>query len=272
MKPPIPLTSNNELVIHFIGTGFAFTKRNYQNNLIIIKNDTHIVVDVGTKATQGLFEKGIKVSDIKTLLITHQHADHIGSLEEIALIGRYMTGKKPDLIIPKIMKRSLWTNSLKGGIAFNEYPILKIEDVFNMVYPKKNNSIARPTYEIDYKGINLKIFKTNHIPSNAKTLDEAYWSSGVLIDNRILFSGDTKFDRELLESFDDMFHPELIIHDCQFFTGGVHASYDELKTLPLEMKKRMLLSHYADNWKDFHPKDDGFLDFAYPDVLYKFQL
>jgi len=268
---PLKLTSNGELVLHFIGTGSAFTKKNFQNNLIIIKGNNHLVVDFGTKASQGLFEKGVKTEDIQGYLITHTHADHIGSLEEAALLGRYFTKRKPDLIIPKILEKILWNNGLKAGIAFNEDPPLTLKDLFNIIYPRKvtKDRYGRLTYHIKYKGIDLLIFKTNHIPSNG-SLSSSIWTSGIIIDERILFTADTKFDPELLETFDKFFNIELIIHDCQFFTGGVHAGYDELKTLPERLKKKMLLSHYADNWQNFHPENDGFIGFTKPDLLYIF--
>ena len=268
---PVPLRSeSDDLVLTFIGTGSAFTKKNYQNNLIVVKNDTHLIIDIGTKATQGLFEKGIKVADIKAYLVTHVHADHIGSFEEVALIGRYFTKQKPDLIIPPVLKDIFWENSLKGGIAYNEKPLLTLDDVFSVVTPRKLRKYPRPTYGINYKGIDVKIFKTNHIPGEAKTLEEAAWASGVIIDERVLFTADTKFDRAMLDDFDKMFDIELILHDCQFFTGGVHASYDELKALPDKYKKKMLLTHYADNWEQFKPENDGFMGFTQRDLRYSF--
>lgn len=267
---PLSLATTGELALHFIGTGSAFTKKNYQNNLIVMKKDTHLVIDFGTKASQGLYDKGVKVADIKAYLITHTHADHIGSMEEVALIGRYFTKSKPDLIIPKHLKKPLWDESLKGGLAFNENPKLEMDDLFNVIHPKKVQKSERPLYEMEYKGIDLKIFKTNHIPGDAPTWREAEWASGVLIDEKILFTADTKFDEELLTTFDQQYDLELIIHDCQFFPGGVHASYDQLKTLPEKMRKKTLLTHYADNWEQFTPENDGFLGFAKPDLLYTF--
>lgn len=269
---PIKLSFPDELVLHFIGTGSAFTKKNFQNNLIIVKNDTHLIIDFGTKASQGLFEKGIKVGDIKAYLVTHTHADHIGSFEEVALIGRYFTKIKPDLIIPALLRKPLWNDSLKGGLAFNENPMLTLDDCFNIITPKKIKSSERPLFHINYKGIDLKIFKTNHVPGTAPTWREAAWASGVLIDERVLFTADTKFDPDLIMEYDEKYNLELILHDCQFFKGGVHASYEELKTLPPKIRAKTLLTHYADNWDQFHPEEDGFLGFTKPDVYYKFDI
>lgn len=269
MKDKLELTGSG-LRLHFLGTGSAFTKKNYQNNLLVIKNDTHVMIDFGTMASQALMRKGHMVTDIQAFLVTHQHADHIGGMEEVALMGRYFAQKKPDLIIPNFFAKLLWKDSLKGGIAYNEKPHLKLKDVFNLIKAKQILGFDRPVYEIDYKGINFKIFKTNHIPGTAKTLKYAYWSSGVLIDDRILFTADTKFDLDLLEKFNEKFKLDLIIHDCQLFTGGVHASYEELKTLSKPLKNKMLLSHYGDNWEQFHPEEEGFIGFSSPDVYYCF--
>ena len=39
-----------------------------------------------------------------------------------------------------------------------------------------------------------------------------------------------------------------MFHDTQLYSGGVHASYEELMTLPDEVRKKMYLYHYGDNW------------------------
>lgn len=270
IKIPLKLTSKDRLTIHFLGTGSAFSKKNFQNNLILIKGKEHLMVDIGARASQVLYAKGLRVTDIRNYLITHQHADHIGGLEEVALMFRYFLKQKPDLIIPHTMEKEIWNETLKGGIAYNENPELKLKDIFNVINPKPQKSAERTTYEIKYKSFDLLLFKTNHIPDNAPTWKEAKWTSGLIIDKRILFSCDTKFDPEMIQYYNKKFNIEIIFHDCQFFTGGVHASYQELKTLPADIKKKILLTHYADNWESFNAKADGFMGFTSPDVYYIF--
>jgi len=71
-----------------------------------------------------------------------------------------------------------------------------------------------------------------------------------VIDDRVLFSGDTKFDPSMVADYTRLFPIETIFHDCQFFPpGGVHASIDELKGLPADLKAKMLLMHYGDDWE-----------------------
>jgi IS1 family transposase len=57
------------------------------------------------------------------------------------------------------------------------------------------------------------------------------------------------------------------------FTAGVHASLNELKTLPAHLKSRIVLMHYGDNWKTFEQEalDDGFQAWAKEEHLYRFQ-
>jgi len=111
----LPLSNEGQLSLFFIGVGSAFSKKHYQTNLLVIKGGTHVLVDCGTKTPQALFELGRSISDIKSFLITHSHADHIGGLEEAMLVNRYLTRKKPDIIVDRIYQHILWDHSLRGA-------------------------------------------------------------------------------------------------------------------------------------------------------------
>ncbi|MBI3259220.1 MAG: hypothetical protein HYZ54_07090, partial [Ignavibacteriae bacterium] len=67
------------------------------------------------------------------------------------------------------------------------------------------------------------------------------------VDNRIFISGDTKFDRELIDMYSN--RSEWMFHDSQINPNPVHACLPELKTLPEEITKKMFLMHYPDNAK-----------------------
>ena len=94
----------------------------------------------------------------------------------------------------------------------------------------------------------------------------------MIIDNKILYTSDTRFDLDLLESFDRKFKFETIFHDCQLFTAGIHASIDELSSLPARLKKKIVLMHYGDNWRDFRTqaKEAGFHSWAKQGHTYTF--
>ena len=60
------------------------------------------------------------------------------------------------------------------------------------------------------------------------------------------FRGDTMFDADYPIRFAKLV--EVMFHDTQLFFGGVHTSYQELMTLPEDVRKKMYLYHYGDNW------------------------
>ncbi len=103
--------------------------------------------------------------------------------------------------------------------------------------------------------------------------EDSFWSCGVILDDRILYTSDTRYDLELIMDIDDKLNLEYIFHDCQMFTGGVHASLDELCALPAEIRAKTVLMHYGDNWREFIPKAKkaGFHSWAKQNHFYTFK-
>lgn len=247
----VKLTNRGDLCLYFVGTGSAFTKILNQNNLLITKGEDHLLVDCGTKCSQALYSVGLPIAQVNNFLITHSHADHVGGLEEVQLFGRYVTQCKPTMVINKTYEKILWEQTLRGGSELSENTLLTFKDLWHSRRPKKLKGYPRETWETDIGGINIKMPRTMHFPDSATSWKQCAWSCAVIIDDRILFTSDTRFDRDLVQSFDEMFNFEVIFHDCQLFTAGIHASIEELSTLPDSLKKKMILMHYGDNWQDF---------------------
>lgn len=273
-KDSINLTNDGTLQFFFVGTGSAFNKTDFQNNLLVIKGQDHILIDCGTLCPFALTTYNTPLSKIHAILPTHSHADHIGGLEEMALSGRYIANRKPLMVITDEYKKILWENSLKGGCAYGETSrdgtFFTLEDYFELISPVQIKNSPRPVYETNLGSLNLKLFRTVHVPCPSKDWNQIFYSVGVLVDDRIFFSGDTMFDRQLLEELESSYKIECIFHDCQFYGGGVHASYNELKTLPQNIKSKIILCHYGENYKNYSPEKDGFAGFAKRGVYYNF--
>jgi hypothetical protein len=269
---PLPLATDGALELFFLGVGAAFTKRQYQTNLLIRKGPDHLMVDFGAKAPQAAHEVGLRVTDLTCFYITHSHADHVGGLEEVALSHRYISRSRPRMYITQGYEERLWTETLLGGCAANEDPPLRFSDYFDVHRPKPLDGMPRESYGFRVGGIEIAGFRTMHVPDSATHWRDCAWSTGVVIDGRVLFTGDTRFDPELLLSFDRVYDIEHIFQDCQFFTGGVHAGVDELVTLPPAIKKRMHLTHYGDNWEAFEDRirESGFAGRALQRTIYRF--
>ena len=281
----LPLTTDGHLRIVFIGTGSAFAKRRRQSNMLIIQGDHHVLIDCGTQGPLALNDVGLSVLKVRCYHPTHSHADHIGGMEEVALMNRYTpNAEKPDMIILRDYQDLLWSKSLAGGCESceaNQGRLLQLSDFFNILRPESIEIDGRKFWSYKYGPIELTIMRTRHFPDTAISVDESQWCSGVFINRRAWISGDTMFDADYPIRFSKM--AEVMFHDTQLFFGGVHASYQELNTLPDDVKSKMYLYHYGDNWDqpetwakgatDFtgEPAKDGFLGWAEQNVAYDFK-
>ena len=251
----LSLTNSGTLEAFWIGTGSAFAKKHNQTNLLLIKGDTHILVDFGMTGPRALKETaGLDPTDIGVLLPTHSHADHVGGVECLGLMNRYVgipLMKKPKLtvIINELYQEILWDRTLRGGMEWNEeteatHKLLTFPDFFNVVRPQWLRQQPREVWKINYHGIDMELFRTKHIPDTAPDWQGSFFSIGLFVDNRIFISMDTRFDTELIGLYAD--RSEIMFHDVQFHPEGVHAPLSSLRTLHPIIKSKMYLMHYPD--------------------------
>ncbi len=270
----IHLKNKGSLEFFFLGTGSAFSKKYSQTNLLIIKGDDHLLIDCGTLCPLAFSNYNTKLAAVDNLLVTHSHADHIGGIEEIALIAKYFTSKKVNVIITDAYKKILWNDSLRGGMSYGEFAdghSLDFDSYFNQIKPEKISNASRPMYHTTVGSIDIKMFRTKHIPNSNGDWKNSFFSCGVLVDEKVMFSGDTRFDRDLIDSMLDKYPTiETIFHDCQLFAGGVHAYYGDLKKLPSDIKQKMYLCHYGDAAEKYNPIKDGFAGFTEAGQYYNF--
>jgi mRNA degradation ribonuclease J1/J2 len=260
----LSLTNDGRLSIVFLGVGSAFSKKFFQTNLFVVKGSDHLLIDCGTRAPEALSLLGLSVMNVQNYFITHSHADHIGGLEEVMLMNRYAAKKRTNIVIEKKYEKILWEMSLRGGASFNEEhggKNLGFSDFWNSIRPSPLKGEDRELSEAKIGSISIKSFRTMHIPDSASGWKDSFYSCGLIIEDRILFTSDTRVDPDMVIGDDEKFEFDQIFHDCQFFKGGVHASLDELGALPEHIKKKTFLVHYADSVDGQKAKAEG-LGFA----------
>ncbi len=269
------LRNDGQLWVYFLGCGSAFSRRHYQTNLLIVKGEDHLLVDCGTSCSRALADAGLSVLDIQNVLITHSHADHVGGLEEMILMNRYVARRKPHIFITPRYQRILWNQSLRGGAEMNERHDgagLGFGDYWEITRPRPVPDRTREAHEFTVGSISVRTFRTRHYPEQAESWEDAMYSIGLVIDERIVFSGDTLFDPGLVDEVQPEGGAEHIFHDVQFFPGGIHASLDELAGLPEDVRRRTSLVHYGDNFEEHEGRiaELGFAGLTRQGAIYEF--
>ena len=266
----LELTNDGRLSVLFVGTGSAFSKRYFQTNVLIVKGEDHLLIDCGTLCPYALEKNyNLQLKQIDNLLLTHPHADHIGGVEELALVGRYVKKQKCNLVITDEFKQLLWDESLKGGLKVNEEGALNIDDYFVQIKPEKLQDEPFEMYETNIGSINVKLFRTKHVTCDVSGVFQI--SYGILIDDKVLFPSDTQFNPDQLNYLIGKYPVRVIFHDCDFpgYSEAVHASYAQLKTLPADVRKMMYLCHYNGSAEAINPEADGFRKLARAGVWYR---
>ena len=224
----------------FAGVGSAFTTNDYyQSNMVIETDDASkkLLIDCGGDIRHALKEIDINHRDIDGVYISHLHADHIGGLEWFAFSTYFDPAcERPTLYIVDELLDPLW-QSLRGGLQSYEGRVLELDSYFDIKTMSINDSFH-------WGGVEFCPIQTIHV-MNGNGILPCY---GLMLrldgGQQVFISTDTQFAPRQIEKFYAM--ADVIFHDCETlpFQSGVHAHFDDLKTLPDETKAKMWLYHY----------------------------
>lgn len=258
----------------FIGSGSAFTvgEENFQSN-VLLENDEKelLLIDCGVDARNALYALGLTYQDIHDVYISHLHGDHVGGLEWLGFTRKFATNcVKPNLYIHQSMVKDIWNNVLSGGLRSIQGEKVNLRTYFNL-HPIKKDTFV-------WKGLKFTLVETIHFFNNTKKAP----SFGLMFsaDNiKVLFTSDTQFCPDELMNYYKK--ADIIFQDCEtaFTKSGVHAHYNELKTLDQNIKEKMWLYHYNPGIRPEAVKDGfrGFVkrgqcyDFKKPETLWHIQ-
>lgn len=251
--------------LKFLGAGSAFTldPHNYQSSMLLIDdNKNMLLIDCGSDSRRSLYEAGFTYRDIHHIYITHLHSDHIGGLEWLAFNTKFdPTCSKPVLHISETMIDALWQNALSAGLSSLGNEKAELDSYFVLDIIKQNDPLR-------WQNLKMDLISNLHYKSNAIEMP-TYGLFFSISKTKIWITGDTQFtpDRHL-ECYSQA---DLIFHDCETSTARstVHAHYEELLTLPQEIRSKIWLYHYNTNPLQ-DPVKDGFKGFVKKGQFFEF--
>lgn len=254
------------MFIKFLGVGSAFSQKYFQSNMIlldwatdVINPDAMLFIDAGTDFRHSLKAMNLSYKDVKHIYISHLHADHVGGLEYIAFSSYFDPAcEKPNLYLSRSLVNSLWENVLSGGLNSIQNKIMTLSDYFTVIPIDANSSFT-------WNSNVITPIQVVHI-MDGFSIKPCFGLLFTTNGKKVFITSDTQFNPNQISTF---YHDsDIIIQDCETskFKSGVHAHYEELKTLQGSIKKKMLLYHYQDNVGTDISIDsaiqEGFLGFA----------
>jgi ribonuclease BN (tRNA processing enzyme) len=224
----------------FLGTGSAFALNNYHSNILLEVEGRRLLIDCGSDIRFAMRDAGKTAADVDALYVSHLHADHIGGIEWLALSTYFNPALgRPALYINEKMAEELWLNSLKGGLGTLQNQIAHLETYFEVKPIGRNMGF-------EFAGIHMQTVQTVHYMDGYEIVP----SYGLLIPTptkgMVFLSTDTQYTPGHLMAFYQK--ANIIFHDCETAKNrsGIHAHYEELKSLPAAVRAKMWLYHYQD--------------------------
>ena len=222
----------------YLGAVSAFTMENRQSNMLVEINDKKLLIDAGGDIRFSLKLMGYTYKDINDVYISHLHNDHTGGLEWLGFI-RYFSGlPRPRLHISRNLVAPLWNNTLSGGMASLQGKIATLETFFDVNPIDPNGSFT-------IENVKFQLVQTIHI-MDGFSFCPSYGLMFTENEQKIFVTSDTQFAPSQLIDMYSM--SSLVFQDCETspYKSGVHAHYNDLKTLSPEIKSKMWLYHYND--------------------------
>jgi ribonuclease BN (tRNA processing enzyme) len=224
-----------------LGVGDAFSDRHYSSCLAVEGDGQWLLVDCPHPIRKILRESGARAGvalDVARFLgiaLTHLHADHASGIEGFAYFSHFLLRRRVRLITHRDVAARLWAGHLAAGME----QLLPAPD-----------AAPRPMAEHDYLDLDLlpeppaphtvgpftiEHRRTiHHIPTTAFRIRAGGRCLG--------YSADTAFDPGLIAWLAEA---DMIIHETNY---GVHTPYRDLAALPAELRAKMRLIHYPDDF------------------------
>ena len=219
------------------GTGDAFSAERFGSSALLETSEGFVAIDC-PGSPLAMYRKasersGLEIDPgrIHDLILTHLHADHAGGLETMAFYCKYMAKEpsRPGLWAASRVMDRMWERLAPSmdGRGTGDEPTATLSDFFAP-------GILQSDHRTKVGNLTVEVRSTRHsIPTVGLLISDGSTTLG--------WSGDTEFE---LEHAQWLSQADLIIHECG--QSAMHATWEQLSTLPEELQKRMRLLHVPD--------------------------
>lgn len=247
----------------FAGTGSAFCTGidNFQSNMVLEapvagqNRPARMLIDCGSDARHSLGGLGFLPNDFDAVYISHLHSDHIGGLEWLALANYFIFEKhRIELLAVEELLDPLWEHCLRGGLEVSDHGNSKLATYFDVSPLHVGTSFS-------WHGAKFDIHPVEHVVTEQQRM-LSYALFGEIGSRRFFLTTDAIFNPDAHMPL--YRKADIIFQDCEVGPrhSGVHAHYDQLCTLPDDIRAKMWLYHYQGCEKPDAIKDGfaGFID------------
>lgn len=223
-----------------LGVGDAFSALYYSSCLALEAEGQVLLVDCPhpirkmMREAQASSGVALDVDRVSGLVLTHLHADHSSGVEGLGYFSFFVLQRKLRLLAhPKVAHR-LWEGHLAAGME----DLIRqpggapqrhgFDDYFEPLALSTETSVRFGPFTLEAR------MTYHHVPTTALRIRAGGRCLG--------YSADTAYDEGLLSWLGEA---DLVVHETNY---GVHTPYAKLAALPPELRARMRLIHYPDEF------------------------
>jgi ribonuclease BN (tRNA processing enzyme) len=224
-----------------LGVGNAFSALSYSSCLALQAEGAWLLLDCPHPIRKILREAAlgasvpVELEQIHAVVLTHLHADHCSGLEGFIFYLRYVAGQRARVAAHPDVLASLWSGHLAAGMEWSvqepgQPPTHRGPEDFLDLLPlsESADTVVGP--------FALRCRRTLHsVPTTALLVRAGGRCVG--------YSADTAFDPGLINWLAEA---DLVIHETG--AGGLHTPYAAVAALPADLRARMRLIHYPDDF------------------------
>jgi ribonuclease BN (tRNA processing enzyme) len=227
-----------------LGVGEAFTALHYTTCLVLGVDDEWLLVECPHPIRKMLREAStaagipLDLDRISAVAISHLHADHCSGLEDFGFFAYFALGRRARILMHPEVSARLWDGLLAAGMGQVQMRPdaavvhKRLDDYFELIALTTTRAVACGPFAIECR-------RTIHpVPTTAFRIRAG--------DRTVAFSADTAYDPELIAW---LAAADLVVHEATALDhAGVHTPYNRLATLPAEVRAKMRLVHYPDDF------------------------